>query len=106
LAFLLENYPLTSDTAENIQPDLEQSRDTLRLFQEYIIAAQPCQWASMDGVDWLTQNSGWLAPEWIQWSWTVASSEIVMLPLEPLQILKMDGPLRLNKQPVLYIPQE
>jgi hypothetical protein len=106
LAFLIENYPLASDDTENVHPDLEHSRDTLRLFQEYVTAAQPGQLASVDGVDWLASNSGWLEADWIRWSWTVASSEMVMLPLEPLQILKMDGPLRLNKQPVLYIPQE
>lgn len=96
--FLLEQYPRPSG--------VDEASETLRQFQEYTKAEQPSSWASGDGVDWLTEGSGWLDSEWLQWAWTVAGSEMVMIPLEPFEILKMEGSLSMLKQACLYVPQE
>ncbi|KAJ5942463.1 hypothetical protein N7516_002631 [Penicillium verrucosum] len=104
--FLLEQYPLPSDTSRSIATGVDEANETLRQFQEYTKAEQPSSWAPGDGVNWLTEDSGWLDSEWLQWAWTVAGSEMVMIPLEPFEILKMEGSLSMLKQACLYVPQE
>lgn len=101
--FLLEQYPLPS---RSIETGVDEASETLRQFQRYTTAAQPSSWAPGDGVNWLTEDSGWLDSEWLQWSWTVAGSEMVMIPLDPFEILKMEGSLSMLKQACLYVPQE
>jgi hypothetical protein len=99
VAFLLEKYPLASVGSED-------ASEPLRSFQEYSKAEQPGSWASSDGVDWLSEGSGWLNSDWLQWAWTVAGGEMVMIPLQSLEILNIDGPLSMLKQACLYVPQE
>jgi hypothetical protein len=99
VAFLLEKYPLASVGSD-------ETSEPLRLFQEYTKAEQPGSWAPSDGVDWLAEGSGWLSSDWLQWSWTVAGGEMVMIPLQSLEILRMDEPLSMLKQACLYVPQE
>ncbi|KAJ5823190.1 hypothetical protein N7447_005530 [Penicillium robsamsonii] len=101
--FLLEQYHLPSDTSRSA---VDEVSETLRQFQDYTIAEQPSSLASNDGVNWLTEDSGWLDSKWLQWAWTVAGSEMVMIPLEPFEILKMEGSLSMLKQACLYVPQE
>ncbi|KAJ5138821.1 uncharacterized protein N7515_003669 [Penicillium bovifimosum] len=98
VAFLLEQYPLPSD-AEGVSEPLE-------LFQEYAKAVNPASWAAGDGVDWLAEDSGWLDAKWLHWAWIVAGEEMVMIPLDPFDILKMEGSLSMLKQACLYVPQE
>ncbi|KAJ6149513.1 hypothetical protein N7471_000712 [Penicillium samsonianum] len=104
--FLLEQYPSPCDTSRSIEIGVDEPSETLRQFQEYTKAEQPSSWAPGDGVNWLTEDSGWLDSEWLQWAWTVAGSEMVMIPLEPFEILKMEGSLSMLKQACLYVPQE
>lgn len=92
MAFLLATYPLTSVNSEG-------TSDSLRLFQWYITSDQPGSWAPGDGVDWLAEGSGWLDSNWLEWSWTVAGAEMVMIPLQPFK-------LSILKQACLYVPQE
>jgi hypothetical protein len=99
VAFLLEKYPLASVSSD-------EASEPLRLFQDYTKAQQPGSWAPSDGVDWLAESSGWLKPDWLQWAWTVAGGEMVMIPLQSLEILKVEGPLSMLKQACLYVPQE
>lgn len=106
MAFLLEQYPPPSNTSESIESGVDQASEPLRLFQEYTRAENPASWAAGDGINWLTEDSGWLNPNWLHWAWTVAGSEMVMIPLEPFEILKMEGSLSMLKQACLYVPQE
>jgi hypothetical protein len=99
VSFLLEQYPLPSDAEGQVS-------EPLRLFQEYTRAVSPASWAPDDGVNWLAENSGWLDAKWLQWAWTVVGSEMVMIPLDPFEILKMEGSLSMLKQACLYVPQE
>lgn len=99
MAFLLERYPLSSVGAE-------EASEPLRLFQEYTKVEQPGSWASSDGVDWLVEGSGWLDSDWLQWAWTVAGAEMVMIPLQSLEILDTEGTPSMLKQACLYVPQE
>lgn len=92
MAFLLDKYPLTSVNSEGIS-------DPLRLFQWYIASDRPGSWAPGDGVDWLADGSGWLDSDWLEWSWTVAGAEMVMIPLQPFE-------LSVVQQACLYVPQE
>ncbi|KAJ6163205.1 hypothetical protein N7497_003184 [Penicillium chrysogenum] len=103
--FLLEQYPLPSDTSRSIEIGMDEPSETLRQFQAYAMAGNPSSFASGDGVNWLTEGSGWLDSQWLQWAWTVAGSEMVMIPLEPFEILKMEGPMSMLKQACLYVPQ-
>ncbi|KAJ5521895.1 hypothetical protein N7527_006010 [Penicillium freii] len=104
--FLLEQYPPPSATSRSIETGVNEDSETLLQFKGYIKAEQPSSWAPGDGVNWLTEGSGWLDSEWLQWAWTVAGSEMVMIPLEPFEILKMEGSLSMLKQACLYVPQE
>ncbi|KAJ5415654.1 hypothetical protein N7465_004349 [Penicillium sp. CMV-2018d] len=104
--FLLEQYPPPSATSRSIETGANEASETLLQFQGYTKAEQPSSWAPDDGVNWLTEGSGWLDSEWLQWAWTVAGSEMVMIPLEPFEILKMEGSLSMLKQACLYVPQE
>ncbi|KAJ5779336.1 hypothetical protein N7457_007056 [Penicillium paradoxum] len=105
IGFLLEQYPAPS-TSGFVESGVDQTSEPLHLFQEYTKAEQPASWASGDGVNWLTENSGWLDANWLQWAWTVAGAEMVMIPLEPFEILKMEGSMSMLKQACLYVPQE
>ncbi|KAJ5505907.1 hypothetical protein N7453_004864 [Penicillium expansum] len=104
--FLFEQYPPPSDTSRSIEIGGREGSETLRQFQEYTSTERPMLWASGDGVNWLTEASGWLDPDWLQWAWTVAGSEMVMIPLDPFEILKMEGSLSMLKQACFYVPQE
>jgi hypothetical protein len=103
--FLLEQYSLPSDTSRSIEIGMDEPSETLRQFQAYAMAENPSSFASGDGVNWLTEGSGWLDSQWLQWAWTVAGSEMVMIPLEPFEILKMEGSMSMLKQACLYVPQ-
>lgn len=99
VSFLLEKYSLSAVCSE-------EASQPLRMFQEYADAEKPGALASGDGVDWLAEGSGWLEPNWLQWAWTVAGTEMVMIPLQSLEILNMEGEPSMLKQACLYVPQE
>ncbi|KAJ5545063.1 hypothetical protein N7461_007367 [Penicillium sp. DV-2018c] len=109
IAFLIDEYPLPSASVSASDADADAENrvsEPLRLFGEYATAVKAASWAPDDGVDWLTGDSGWLHVKWLQWAWVVAGEEMVMIPLDPFEILKMEGELSLLKQACLYVPHE
>ncbi|CAI7604500.1 unnamed protein product [Penicillium bialowiezense] len=99
MAFLLEKYSLASVASMD-------ASEPLRLFQEYTNSEQPGSWAPGDGAGWFAEGSGWLESDWLQWAWAVAGAEMVMIPLQSLEVLNMEGEPSMLKQACLYVPQE
>lgn len=95
--FLVEQYPLS------VKPS-ETSETTDNLIQ-FVQIEQAQTWAAQDGVRWLSEDSGWLDPNWLVWAFNVAEAEMVLIPHEPLQVLAMENP-GLPKLGCLYVPQE
>lgn len=96
--FLLEEYPLQSNPEDGCCEVLEQ-------LGAYARNQGAQSWAESDGVNWLGLDSGWLDSKWLQWAWRVVKGEMVLIPLDPLQVLITGSP-ELPKQAVLYVPQE
>lgn len=100
--FLHEQYPPpTTPDAETFPEEGRHSIDSLGQLARNENAAT---WAAQDGVTWLTGDSGWLEPSWLQWAWRVVKEEMVLIPLDPLQVLATETP-EMAKQAVLYVPQ-
>lgn len=95
--FLLEEYPLSVNT--------EDESDVLEQLGAYARNQNAGTWAESDGVSWLDDESGWLESKWLQWAWRVVNGEMVLIPLDPLQVLETGSPA-MPKQAVLYVPQE
>lgn len=96
--FLLEEYNFEGNAEDDCSEVLEQ-------LGAYARNQGASSWASSDGVTWLDENSGWLDSKWLQWAWRVVRGEMVLIPLDPLQVLATGSPA-MPKQAVLYVPQE
>lgn len=96
--FLLEEYSLDGNAEDECSEVLEQ-------LGAYTRNQGANSWAATDGVSWLDQTSGWLDSKWMQWAWRVVKGEMVLIPLDPLQVLATGSPA-MPKQAVLYVPQE
>lgn len=95
--FLLEEYPLQSNPEDEGSGVLEQ-------LGAYVQNQGAQSWAESDGVTWLDPESGWLNSKWLQWAWRVVNGEMVLIPLDPLQVLTNSPAM--PKQAVLFVPQE
>ncbi|CAI7612941.1 unnamed protein product [Penicillium pancosmium] len=95
--FLLEEYPLQSSPEDECSGVLEQ-------LGAYVQNQGAQSWTESDGVTWLDSESGWLNSKWLQWAWRVVNGEMVLIPLDPLQVLTNSPAM--PKQAVLYVPQE
>lgn len=100
--FLLEQYPAPTAATADTSP--EEGRHTIDALGQLASNENAGAWASEDGVTWFTEDSGWLEPSWLQWAWRVVKEEMVLIPLDPLQVLAVEDPGML-KQAVLYVPQ-
>lgn len=101
--FLLEQYtPPTGTDSESLP---EVGRHSIDALGQLAHTENAAAWAAQDGVTWLTEDSGWLETGWLQWAWRVAKEEMVLIPLDPLQVLATEDP-GIAKQAVLYVPQE
>lgn len=101
--FLLEQYnPPTGTDFGSVPEEGRHSIDALGHFARTETAGA---WAVQDGVTWLAEDSGWLETGRLQWAWRVAKEEMVLIPLDPLQVLATEDP-GIAKQAVLYVPQE
>lgn len=101
--FLLEQYPPPTSPDADTSP--EEGRHSIDALGQLARGENARAWAVQDGVTWLTEDSGWLEPSWLQWAWRVVKEEMVLIPLDPLQVLTTDSP-GMAKQAVLYVPQE
>lgn len=101
--FLLEQYPPPSGPDAESSP--EEGRHSIDALGQLARTEGASAWAAQDGVTWITVDSGWLEPSWLQWAWRVVKEEMVLIPLDPLQVLATESP-GMAKQAVLYVPQE
>lgn len=99
--FLLEQYPLSTDIDRNP----EEGRENIDALAKLVSHEMTSAWLTGARVAWISPESGWMQPGWLQWAWEVAKEEMVMLPLEPLQVLVMEDP-QILKQAVIYVPKE
>ena len=72
---------------------------------QFVQSEQAQTWAAQDEVRWLSEDSGWVDPNWLVWAFNVAGAEMVLIPHEPLQVLAMENP-GLPKLGCMYVPQE
>lgn len=101
--FLLEQYPPPTVSTADTSP--EEGRHSIDALGQLASHEHASTWADEDGVTWFTEDCGWLEPSWLQWAWRVVKEEMVLIPLEPLQVLAVEEPGML-KQAVMYVPQQ
>lgn len=99
--FLLEQYP----SPKGIDRNPEEGRENIDALAQVVSHEMAGAWLNGAQVAWISAESGWMEPGWLQWAWRVAKEEMVMLPLEPLQVLVTDSP-KILKQAVIYVPKE
>jgi hypothetical protein len=98
--FLLEQYPSPTGTDGNP----EEGRENIDALAQAVSQEMANAWLDAAGVTWISPESTWMKPGWLQWAWRVAKEEMVMLPLEPLRVLT--GNPQMLKQAVIYVPKE
>lgn len=103
--FLLEQYPPPSGLSATDVSSLKEGMENIDQLGEFASKERANTWAANDGAAWFAEDSGWLDSRWLQWAWNVAKEEMVLIPLEPLQLFVTDSP-SMAKQAVLYVPQE
>lgn len=101
--FLLEQYPPPTSADAELSP--EEGRHSIDALGQLARNENAGSWAIQDGVTWISEGSGWLEPSWLQWAWRVVNQEMVLIPLDPLQVLAVENS-GMAKQAVLYVPQE
>ncbi|KAJ5679283.1 hypothetical protein N7462_007527 [Penicillium macrosclerotiorum] len=97
--FLVDQYPPSSLAAES------GSSETMEQLIGFAGEAEAYNWAVQDGAVWLSEETGWLNADWLRWAVKVVDMEMVLIPLEPLQVLEADNP-GMPKLGCLYVPQE
>ncbi|KAJ5595270.1 uncharacterized protein N7459_001478 [Penicillium hispanicum] len=100
--FLCQEYPLESEDDSASQ---SQGWAILGQLDQLFGREQAMSWTAEDGATWLAESNEWLNPQWLQWAYTVSDQEMLLIPLEPLQVLGNDGQ-GIAKNAVMYVPQE
>lgn len=99
--FLLDQYPAPTGFDGNHV----SGREHIDAMGQEVSDLMAQAWLEESRVTWIGPESTWMEPGWLQWAWKVAKEEMVLIPLEPLQVLVTENPL-MQKQAVLYVPKE
>lgn len=99
--FLLDQYPAPTGFDGNHV----SGREYIDAMGQEVSDLMAQAWLEESRVTWIGPESTWMEPGWLQWAWKVAKEEMVLIPLEPLQVLVTENPL-MQKQAVLYVPKE